>query len=229
MKIAICDDEQVIGTQLRALVSDYFTRAGMEHRIDVFTTADALLAATTVYDLLFLDCQLGDITGIELGRRLRERLPSAEIIFISAYEQFLFESYEVRNFRYLLKPLDAEKINRTLDDYMLSWHDRKPVFVMTDLSLPAEDLVYIEVIGNYTSAVTMDSSYRSRKSLADYERELDPGTFFRINKSVIIHLGKIESHCDNKVTLIQGSVFRVSRRVKTQFIRSYVRYINLHR
>ena len=111
IKIAICDDEKNIRAYLASLVR----KQGMECEIAEYVSADEYLLDQTEHDLLFLDIELaGDrpgMDGMELARRIRgmELEKQPVIIFVTGYEKYVYDAFDVGAFQYLLKPIDEQR------------------------------------------------------------------------------------------------------------------------
>lgn len=109
IKIAICDDEANVRADLAALVR----AQGRSCEIVEYASADACLADGQKIDLLFLDIALAPSgpDGVALARALRERAAGMQpvIIFVTGYEHYVFDAFDVGAFQYLLKPVDEEK------------------------------------------------------------------------------------------------------------------------
>ncbi len=225
VKIAICEDEAVQAEALRRDAASYFLNNGIEASFEVYPDGQALLSAETEWDLLFLDCLLPDGSGVEFARRVKTRLPGADLIFLSAYPEYLFDSYSVSPFRFLLKPVSAEKLGEVLGALLEHRSRSRPVFVMTDLSIPMDSVACVFASGNNISVVTEDTVYASRKPLSAFSKELSPALFIRLNRNCIINIRFVAGHRDNVVQMTDGREFRVSRRMKSAFLRFYIRYL----
>ena len=228
MFIAICDDEPLITEELSRLTLQYFEEAGIRARINTFADAESLLQTETRFDILLLDCRLPDTDGVELARRIMQRSPGSAIIFITAYPDYIFESYDVRHFKYILKPIDEQQLRKTFDDFFSLKNEQKPVFVMSDLSIPMNEISYIRANGSTSSVVTKNTVYNSRKTLRDYELELSPDIFMRVNRGVLVSLIHIKRHNSGKLTMDDGEVITVSRRAHKEFLRRFTKYLNSH-
>ncbi|MDY5990905.1 MAG: LytTR family DNA-binding domain-containing protein, partial [Oscillospiraceae bacterium] len=117
MKIAVCEDEKNIAEKLAEYINDFMKSTYFEFSIDIFLTGEHFLRSSEYYDLLFLDCELPDINGLTLAKELRERDIETEIIFVTAYDAYVYDSFEVRPFRYLLKPIDENTISKVLASF----------------------------------------------------------------------------------------------------------------
>lgn len=100
MKIAICDDEQVMMEHICELVKQYRP----DYMVELYGCGEALLEDAQLYDLIFLDIEMPSINGMEVAENLRKMQYSGEIIFLTGYMEYIQEAFKVRAFRYLQKP-----------------------------------------------------------------------------------------------------------------------------
>ena len=119
LRIAICDDEEPQLRRAAALLEDYLrARPGLQGQVEVFQSGSALLdrlEETGGFDLYLLDILMPGSSGIDAGRRLRALGEGGEIIYLTVSNDFAADSYDVRAYFYLLKPVEAEKLFRVLD------------------------------------------------------------------------------------------------------------------
>jgi DNA-binding LytR/AlgR family response regulator len=111
MRIAICDDEEKVREILLRKVGAAFP----EDPIDTFSSGEELLKASEVPDILLLDIKMPGISGMEVAKALRERADKTVIIFITGEEQYVFDSFEVQAFHYLVKPFSDQKLEEVLN------------------------------------------------------------------------------------------------------------------
>ena len=109
IKIAICDDE----ANIRAYLSSLIQAQDCPCEIVEYASAGDCLADTQKIDLLFLDIELNATgpDGMALARQIREGSSAAQpvIIFVTGYERYVFDAFDVGAFQYLLKPVNEEK------------------------------------------------------------------------------------------------------------------------
>ena len=112
MKIAICGDDYGICEEL----SKWLRKADNDSRkqmIEVFQEAEKLLTSIqngAVYDLLYLDVELPDINGVEVGARLKDMEIPGNIIFVSGKDTYCKDMFDLRPFNFYQKPLNREKV-----------------------------------------------------------------------------------------------------------------------
>lgn len=115
LRIAICDDDVLFTGMLENLIKEEALANGIEIEVDVFFDGSMLTKYVhlgNLFDLIFLDIEMSQQNGIEAARHIREIDKTVLLIYISGYEQYLKELFEVEPFRFLSKPLDTEKFSR---------------------------------------------------------------------------------------------------------------------
>ena len=119
LRIAICDDEEQQLNQTAALLNTYLrARPDLQGQVEIFRSGGELLSqidATGGFDLYVLDILRPELSGIDTGRRLRELGQGGEIVYLTSSNDFAADSYDVRAFFYLLKPVEEKKLFQVLD------------------------------------------------------------------------------------------------------------------
>lgn len=170
-------------------------------------------------DILFLDIQMRDLTGIQLSTLLKEKV---RIIFTTAYPQFAVEGFELNAVDYLLKPIafnrfisavekaravilpTSTKQNASVleDDYFFIKTDGKNKFRRVEIA----DIFYIESIKNYIVIHTPEEQIVTYNTLKYFEENLPNNQFIKIHKSFIVAFNKIEKTDNNEVWLLQKNL-----------------------
>ena len=168
-------------------------------------------------DLLFLDIQMPGITGVQFLQSLPN---SPMVIFVTAYKQYALEGFNLNVVDYLLKPIDFERflkaVNKAYELHNLkqkSTHietivEAKPttIFVNADYSLvklKIEEITYIEGLKDYIK-IHLNTSTKpivTRMTMKSIEEKLPSLEFFRVHKSFIVSLDKIESIRNLKIKI----------------------------
>lgn len=153
-------------------------------------------------DLLFLDIQMLDMTGLEFSRTLKA---GPKVIFTTAFEEYALEGFRVDALDYLLKPFSYEEFLRSANKAK-EWFDRgvdgieqsSYLFVKSEYKLIRVDLknvLYIEGLKDYVKIYLQDKQapILSLMSMKAIEEQLPSSEFMRIHRSYIINLSRIES------------------------------------
>lgn len=111
MKFAICDDEKEIRNDISEKIKLFYPKSS----IALFENAEGLLNCKKWADIIFLDIGLPDVNGMELAAELRKKGCRSVIIFVTAYEDYVFKAFDVSAFHYLLKPVFSAKLYEVLN------------------------------------------------------------------------------------------------------------------
>ncbi len=156
LRIAICDDEENHLYQTAALLEAYLRSApSLKGQIETFQSGSALLARAEDaggFDLYVLDILMPELSGIDTGRRLRALGEGGEIVYLTSSNDFAADSYDVRAFFYLLKPVEEEKFFQVLDGAVEKLNRRRSsAVVVTTADGPRrillEHIRYVERVG----------------------------------------------------------------------------------
>lgn len=124
MKVAICDDEKTCRAQVLDIATDYAEQRKDKHVVfDVFCQPEALLDAVhqnNIYDIYILDIVMPGMNGIALGKALREAGVEGKIIYLTSSEEYALDSFKVRAFHYLLKPIEHNSFFEVMDEAVSS-------------------------------------------------------------------------------------------------------------
>lgn len=115
LRIAICDDDLGFTGSLETLVLEESRGMGIRVDTDVFSDGKTLLKSIQSgerYGLIFIDIEMEQVDGISAARKIRKTDRSVLFIYISGYDKYLKDLFEVEPFRFLSKPLDKEKFRR---------------------------------------------------------------------------------------------------------------------
>lgn len=151
-------------------------------------------------DLVFLDIQMDEMTGIELLESLRQK---PLVILTTAYQEYALKGYELHVSDYLLKPYDFTRFLKAVDKVYEEFtlraqpHDKgKSIFVRTEYrieKIPVETILFIEGMSDYLRIHTADKKIMCLQKFASFEEALPADEFVRVHKSYMVALDKIDS------------------------------------
>ncbi|MFS0784435.1 LytR/AlgR family response regulator transcription factor [Bacillus sp. 1P06AnD] len=159
-------------------------------------------------DVLFLDIQLAESSGLELARRIQELPDCPEIVFATAYDMYALHAFELSAADYLLKPFDEERIQKTIAKLLKARESSAQREVSDGVSEPLEklainldgrivlvnvkDILYLVSAEGRTMIVTNQGKYESNDSLVTFERKLQATPVMRVHRSYLVHLDHIK-------------------------------------
>ncbi|MBF4491294.1 response regulator transcription factor [Flavobacterium sp. JLP] len=167
-------------------------------------------------DLVFLDINMPNLTGMELARLLQEQPGiSPKIVFTTAYNHYAIEGYKVNAIDYLLKPFSyeeflraANKVRQLVEESSQENHSFNPddefIFLKVEyhwVKVNLKDILYIESLKDYVKVhlENSDKALMSLISLKALEEKLPSSKFMRMNRSFIVALEKISAISKNSI------------------------------
>ena len=228
MRIAICEDESVFAQQLASMVESQMALFGVPVKTDIFLSAKDLLDASVNYELLFLDCKLDTDSGIDVARKLRERGSQTTIVFVTAYEDYVYEGYEVNAYRYLLKPIDVAVLRKTLSDYVSHFEREKFLDFVSGkrlVRLKLNEIMYIESSEKQSIVRHVDGSYETSVPISELQARIGSYAFFRTHRRFIVNMKYIMEVDKNIIRLTNDEKIEISRRNLSAFNKCYMNYL----
>lgn len=147
-------------------------------------------------DLMFLDIQMDDLSGIQLLEALNKH---PKVIMTTAFEEYAIKGFELNVSDYLLKPYTFERflqaIDRVYNELSKEKDSKDCVFVKTEYRLERicfENILFIEGMRDYRRIHMIDKKIMTLQTFTEFESQL-PRQFYRVHKSFIVSLDKIDS------------------------------------
>ena len=234
IKIAICDDE----ANIRAYLSSLIQAQDCPCEIVEYASAGDCLADNREIDLLFLDIELttdrSGLDGMALAGQIRERTTGTQpvIIFVTGYERYVFDAFDVGVFQYLLKPVDEEKFAQVFSRAVaqIGTTKEKPGRVLTlqsantSRTVPLDSIYYIESSNHKVELHLKDGEFACYAKIGDLELELQD-QFFRIHKGYLVNLSYVAGYSKRSVTLTNGERLLLSKYKYQDFVKAYLHFL----
>jgi two-component system, LytTR family, response regulator len=216
LRAVVVDDEQLAREELCYVLDEVGGIEVVAQAGNGFEAIDAIGRHTP--DLVFLDVQMPGLTGFELARKLADREPPVTIIFVTAYDQHAIEAFDVNAVDYLLKPIEATRVetaiqrarrritpevplNDQLERIVQLVEARKagrPEQVAVKvgervLLVQAEDIIFASMADESINIVTGHVSGTCNfRTLDELQARLDPAIFWRVHRSHLVNINKIK-------------------------------------
>ena len=207
----IVDDERVA----REILESHLKRIEQVRVVD--SCKNALEAFTAInrfhVDLVFLDIQMPDISGLSLARSMNRDL---KIIFTTAFREYAVDCFDLMAVDYLLKPISFERllqgINKYLEEHDACFEDHSTeiqelqddfIFVRAErkmVKINFRDILFIESLSDYVK-IRLDEhkSVVTRDTISNIESRLSQADFLRVHRSYIVSLGKIDTYTSDTI------------------------------
>jgi two-component system, LytTR family, response regulator len=225
MRIAICDDNQAMRTQIKDYISLYFEQKHLEYSISVFSSGEELTTEIRIFDLAFLDIEMGKIGGIESGYWLKEQNPNIVLFIITAFDNYLDDAFDLNVFRYLQKPIQKNRLYKSLDAALE--RNRKISFKSDNeiITISAQDIVCAFAQSGKTVIISDKKTYYTNYTLNFWKENLYESFFSQPHNSYLVNLNYAIRFGKNFVTLKYGNnqtvTADISQRKYYQFQREF--------
>ncbi len=203
------------------LVEEYvaaFPLLHLAHTFDDAISAAEFLRINPV-DILFVDINMPDISGIELIKSLDYK---PAVIFTTAYKKFAFEGFEVEAVDYLLKPLNFERFSRAVNKAIIQIEQKntnnsakdESLFVRSEyrlIKINVQDIEFIESLEDYIKIhLANEKPILTLMPLKTVLEKLPQDKFKRIHRSYVVALNKVRSVLNRKVLLSSSTELPIS-------------------
>ncbi|HEX8367391.1 MAG TPA: LytTR family DNA-binding domain-containing protein [Pyrinomonadaceae bacterium] len=239
IRTIIVDDVDLARERIKILLDD----AEIEIAGECANGREAIEAIRNLQpDLVFLDVQMPQIGGFDVIETIGvEKMPA--VIFVTAYDEFALRAFEINAVDYLLKPFDEERLKKAVERAKREIQRKEPANEIeerlrrllkevksepkylkripvkssrgTTLVL-TEEIDWINSAGHYLEIHAGSETHLIRERLSQIEQRLDPETFVRVHRSIIVNLDRIKSlhplfNGDHLIILQNGRELNLSR------------------
>lgn len=206
--IGICDDckEQI------DLINNYLMNFKDEFEIKVISSTVPLQFFSRLKghkpDLVFLDIDMEELNGIELGKKIKEEYSNTVIIYITAYEEYALEAFRVRAFHYLIKPVTAEKISQVFKEAVSQIKKdniEKRYYTVKKkgeyINFEYDDIYYFEKVRHRIKICTINREITFYGTFKKLVQKIDMEFFIRCHQGYIVNKSKIRAYRDQMLLL----------------------------
>lgn len=227
MKFAVCDDEALALEEIITCLEDYAIERKVNIEYETFADYRSLENRIAEFDVFIMDYKTPVIDGLTFAKTIREKFGAEKtIIFITAYDDIVYDAFTVKTHRYILKPLDKTKLFEALDSYIKEKEQSRSLIFKNDgVSdiINASDILYIEVNDKECRVCLDNEQIISRRPISYFEELLNDAGFFRVHRAYLVNLRKIKSYEKSKVELINGEKISMSVRKYQAFCKEYIK------
>lgn len=227
MKILIFEDDQSDLNNLLDCIEKFFTSFEIEYTVDTCTNANYILENHFIYDLIFLDIEVGNNNGIDIGYEVRRKNHDIRIIFVTSYYKYLIDGYKAQANRYFVKPIQQEDFNLELENVIFDYLDEYKGFIDKSICLEKiyfNRIIYIEYIERKTNLYLLSGEVLCTNYPLKYWIDFlsECGLFAQPYKSILVNLKHISGFNKNEIILNNEEKLPVSRFFKNDFEKKYL-------
>lgn len=231
MKVALCDDQLSQIEILKPFVSEFFTAKGTDIEIYEFSGGEAILGSEDEFDIIFIDVELGDISGIEVIKKLKQRNSRAVIIIVTAYNEYLDEAMDLNVIRFLKKPVAGQKVFSALERALQDINEKQISFTAKDnqiIRIKSKELIYAEARLKSVIIHTTSESYTVREPLKAIRAVLTSTDFAVPHNSYVVNMNYICKFRREEIVLDvrdRKVSVRIANKKQPEFKRRFLAFI----
>ncbi len=220
LRIAICDDESQYVENHAKVIEQVLKQCGSVGELSKYTHSDNLLYDITedqfFYDLILLDVEMPEYSGMELAAKIKPYLPNVKIIFITSHIEYAIDAFELSIFRYVPKNDMEKRLPVAIRDAvkLIELENGKVYTIQTNTrmeKIPYKEIYYIERDGKNARIVTESGESKVRKSLQQVYEELDSEEFIFVERGCIVNMIHIVQIKEGMAVLKNGESCVISR------------------
>lgn len=224
--IGICDDQPEVLRELQKMLCEICMEKEIDNEIHVFTDGYEMLEHIKEIQVAFLDIEMPQMDGIELGKKIKESNPKCKVIMATGMVERFKEAFYIQALRFVTKPFVKGEVKEALEvavEGLFFTKDVEGYAERNRFEIPEEEIVFIRAYNGYSELWVGEKSFRRECSLIELEEILNKLLFVRINRDIILNMNFVERYNEERV-VVGTKEFRISRRRKKEFERKYMEF-----
>lgn len=222
MLAAVCDDNKDMAQELCKKIKEI----DPEIETFIFTNGNELLRSDKVWDIVFLDLEMGDMHGFCVAEELNKQCPDCVLAFVTTHMELAVDGYDYSPFRYILKTAPEPVIKRKIFETVSESYRINRVLSFSykgkHNTVKINDIQWIETIGHGTKIVLADYEVECGKTLNEIEKELQGFGFVRCHRSYIVAVKNVKIQVGQDIHMKNDSIVPLGRQYRKEFKKQYV-------
>ena len=231
MKIAIVDDE----AKEQEIIAKYIGEWAQAEKELVefvrFDSSESFLFSwedAKDYALLVLDIEMGEISGLELAKKIRFEDKKIPIIFVTGYEEYIQYGYDVSALHYLIKPVNKEKLFQALGKLSEQEETVRSLILNAENEvrrIQMNQVLYVEAAGHGSIMHTVDEVIRLKASFGEIEKQVLPmGEAVKCHRAYLVNLRFVSAIQNANLILDNGEKLPIARSRMKHMQHEFLRY-----
>ena len=237
MKIAVCDDDRAAREHMISLIKEQAPDA----EITAFASGEEMLKSQEDFDVSFLDMEMGAVSGMDVARHIRQRQEEKGtakdvrtpriIIFVTGYDKYMNDAFDVSAFHYLLKPVNEEKLRsvfrRALKELSAAEERTRRYILVKSHGVQQrvylKDIFYIESANKKVVLHTGEGVLECYGKMEELEQMTGSG-FYRCHRCYLVNMENIVSYSASEIQVTNGDTLILAQKKYADFVKSYMKY-----
>lgn len=230
VKIAVCEDNPITRRLIVEMINNIksltvFTISQFSSKAD-FNDDEPLNS-----DIILMSGDFNSrygTNGFEITKSLRKKGCNANIIFITSFSDNVYQSFELKPFRCILKPASFEELEESITssiNYLASSSSIQIKINHSNVTLNLNDIIYLESDKRYINIRTVNNTYVAIEKLGTFEEMLSNRSFFRTHRTYIVNFKHISNINNPLIEMKNGECVILSRQKKAAFDDAYTNFL----
>ena len=226
LRIAICDDEKDICNMLEKQILAIASESGTRVETEIFYSGKSLfsyLSQGNLFDLIFLDIEMDEMSGIDVSEKLRRDLDDidTEIVYVTCTTKYDRKLFDYHPLAFIAKPPEMAQLKKAFELAQKRRNHRNPFFSFSynrqTQTVPYNEILYFESADRKVCIVTNTITYSYYGNLSDILESLPP-FFCQIHRAYVINLHHVAQYGSREITMKDGQIISIGRNYKEQFL-----------
>ena len=232
LKIALLDDDKTALLISKGAIESFFQEKNIAISLDAFSSPVNFLAMAKEenYRLVFLDIDMPELNGLEVGEQVKAINPQTDIIYLSQREDLVFDTLKLHPFGFIRKSKIIQDFANVLELFVNTAlntnSENKKITISSKtetISADIDTIMYIEGNRNYQTFYLKDgSTFDARVLMGDLEIKLKEHGFIRVHKGYLVNFLFIRTIGVNEVTLTNNKILPMSSKRKDSIMEEYL-------
>ena len=232
LKIALLDDDKTALLISKGAIESFFQEKNIAISLDAFSSPTNFLAMAKEenYRLVFLDIDMPELNGLEVGKQLKEFNPQTDIIYLSQRGDLVFDTLVLHPFGFIRKSKIIQDFANVLELFvntsLNTQSENKKITISSKtgtISADIDSIMYIEGNKNYQTFYLKDGNiFDARVLMSDLESKLTDHGFIRVHKGYLVNYLFVRQIGTNEVTLTNNKVLPLSNKRKDEIMEQYL-------
>ena len=236
IRIACCDDEKQQLELYKTMFTNIEMRQDIKLNVEYFLSGNFMLerfqSEKNPFDLVYLDMDMDEKSGLDLAKEIRQNYHSdCLILFLTNYPKYMQNSFDVRAFQYMIKPVQFDEFERKFNAARkyLEKDDKNRVVLKIDednVVFFTNEIYYIEKEKSSKQFLVYleDKCVVAKGVLSAIENQLLEQHFMRTHRSYLVNMKHIRRIQKNDLVLSNGNLVPISRRKEKELKQQFMRY-----
>ncbi len=230
MNVIIFEDSKGELDDLKSNLESFFKNYQLDYSLIETTEPNIIYNNLDKADLIFLDIEVDQHNGIDVGLKIREINKDTVIILISNYSKYLIDGYKIKADRYFLKPLEKINFQIEMRNVISFYIKQNQSFFNPKVSnhkIYYKNIIYIEFINRKSYLHCLNNKcYESPYQLIYWKNKLAEQPFAQTHRAFIVNMSSISAYNTKEINMINQTNIPLSRVYRESFEKSYLKYVH---